>query len=64
LNAKIITLRKLHEPVITKIDAVSSSFWAAQNRSTTEPNGLGLLERQRVKVWLRNVYDQLDTVGV
>ncbi len=64
LNAKIITLRKLHEPVITKIDAVSSSFWAAQNRSTNEPNGLGLLERQRVKVWLRNVYDQLDTVGV
>ena len=64
LNAKVITLRKLHEPVITKIDAVSSSFWAAQNRSTTEPNGLGLLERQRVKVWLRNVYDQLDTVGV
>ena len=64
LNAKIITLRKLHEPVITKIDAVSSSFWAAQNKSSSEPNGLGLLERQRVKVWLRNVYDQLDTVGV
>ena len=64
LGAKIITLRKLHEPVITKIDAVSSSFWAAQNRTTTEPNGLGLLERQRVKVWIRNAYDQLDTLGV
>ena len=64
LGAKIITLRKLHEPVITKIDAVSSSFWAAQHRTTTEPNGLGLLERQRVKVWIRNAYDQLDTLGV
>jgi hypothetical protein len=64
LNAKIITLRKLHEPVITKIDKVSSSFWAAQNRSAAEPNGLGLLERQRVKVWIRNFNDQLDTIGV
>lgn len=64
LGAKIITLRKLHEPVITKIDAVSSSFWAAQNRSATDPNGLGLLERQRVKVWIRNIYDQLEMVGV
>lgn len=64
LNAKVITLRKLHEPVITKIDAVSSSFWAAQNHTAKAANSLGLLERQRVKVWLRNVYDQLDTVGV
>jgi len=64
LGAKIITLRKLHEPVITKIDKVSSSFWAAQNRSATEPTGLGLLERQRVKVWIRNAYDQFDTLGV
>jgi hypothetical protein len=64
LGAKIITLRKLHEPVLIKIDAVSSSFWAAQNRSTTEPKGLGLLERQRVKVWIRNFNDQLDTVGI
>jgi hypothetical protein len=64
LNAKIVTLRKLHEPVITKIDSVSSSFWAAQNRSATDPNGLGLLERQRVKVWIRNFNEQLDTLGV
>jgi hypothetical protein len=64
LGAKTITLRKLHEPVMTKIDAISSSFWAAQNRTVTEPTGLGLLERQRVKVWIRNTYDQLDTVGV
>jgi hypothetical protein len=64
LNAKIITLRKLHEPVMTKIDAGSTSFWAAQNRSVTDPTGLGLLERQRVKVWIKNAYEQLDTVGI
>lgn len=64
LGAKVISLRRLHEPVITKIDAGSTSFWAAQNKSTTEVKGLGLLERQRVKVWLRHAYEQIASVGV
>lgn len=64
LKAKVITLKRLHEPVITKIDAGSTSFWAAKNRSTTEVKGLGLLERQRVKLWLRAAYEQIDTVGI
>jgi len=64
LNAKIITLKRLHEPVINKIDAGSTSFWAAKNKSATEVKGLGLLERQRVKVWLHNAYEQLDTVEI
>jgi len=63
-NAQVITLKRLHEPCMTKIDSGSTSFWAAKNRSTTEVKGLGLLERQRVKLWLRNVYEQLDTVGI
>jgi hypothetical protein len=64
LNARVITLKRLHEPVINKIDAGSTSFWAAKNRSTTEVKGLGLLERQRVKLWLRAAYEQLDTVEI
>lgn len=64
LNAKVITLRRLHEPVITKIDAGSTSFWAARNKSETDAKGLGLLERQRVKVWLRHAYEEIATVGV
>ena len=64
LNAKIITLKRLHEPVITKIDAGSTSFWAAKTKSETDVKGLGLLERQRVKMWLRHAYEQLDTVGI
>lgn len=64
LNAKIITLKRLHEPVITKIDAGSTSFWAAKHRSETDVKGLGLLERQRVKMWLKHAYEQLDTVGI
>ena len=64
LNAKIISLKRLHEPVITKIDAGSTSFWAAKHKSETDVKGLGLLERQRVKMWLRHAYEQLDSVGM
>jgi hypothetical protein len=64
LNARIITLKRLHEPVINKIDAGSTSFWAAKTRTVSDVNGLGLLERQRVKLWLRAAYEQIDTVGI
>jgi hypothetical protein len=62
LHARTLSLRRLHEPVINKIDAGSTSFWAAKNKSTTEAPGLGILERQRVKVWLNHVYEQLDNL--
>jgi hypothetical protein len=62
LHARIISLRRLHEPVINKIDDGSTSFWAAKNKSTTEVAGLGILESQRVKVWLNNAYEQLDSL--
>lgn len=64
LNAKIITLKRLHEPVINKIDAGSTSFWAAKQKSETEVKGLGLMERQRVKYWLKHAYEELDRVGL
>ena len=64
LNAMIISLKRLHEPVINKIEAGSTSFWAAKNRSESNLSGLGLLERQRVKVWLKNAYEQIDSVGI
>lgn len=60
LNARFVTLRRLHEAVINKIDAGSTSFWAAKNRTSKESAGLGILERQRVKVWLNHAYEQLD----
>lgn len=64
LNAKVISLTRLHAPVMTKIDGNSSSFWAAKNKDTENLNALGLLERQRVKIWLRHVYDQIQSVGL
>ena len=64
LGASVISIKRLHEAVITKIDASSTSFWAAKNKSEPEAKGLGLLERQRVKVWLRHAYEEIDRVGV
>jgi hypothetical protein len=64
LNAKVMTLKRLHTPVMTKIDANSASFWAATNKDGDNPSALGLLERQRVRMWLRHAYNELHAVGV
>jgi len=64
LNAKIIPLKRLHPPLMQKIDAHSASFWAAKNTVPESAMKLGLLERHRVKIWLREAYSELDSVGV
>jgi hypothetical protein len=64
LNARAITLKRLHTPVMTKIDGNSSSFWAATNKNADSLNALGLLERQRVKMWLKHAYGQVQEVGL
>ena len=64
LGAQTITLKKLPESTMQKIDALSTSFWAAVNHPDRSFTGLGLLERQRVKVWLAGVYAEIDRVGV
>ena len=61
LGAKVITLKKLHEGVVNKIDADSSSFWKA---TQSEPGGLGLMDRQRLKMWLRDAYREIESVGI
>ncbi len=63
-GARIVTLNRLHEPVMNRIDAGSTSFWAAKNRSESDTTGLGILERQRVKVWLNNIYAQFDALAL
>lgn len=64
LNAKFVSLKRLHEPVIAKIDAGSTSFWAAKKKSTTEVKGLGILERQRLKFWLKHAYEEIERAGI
>lgn len=64
LGAKIIQFPRLHDTVMNRIDARSTSFWAAANGGDKELTGLGMLERSRVRVWLGKAYAELDTVGV
>jgi hypothetical protein len=63
-DAKVITLKRLYAPVMTKIDSNSYSFWAAKQKDPDSLNALGLLERQRVKIWLNHAYKEIESVGV
>jgi hypothetical protein len=63
-GASVITLRRLPDTTMQKIDRQSASFWAAVNHPDRAATGLGLLERQRVKVWLHRAYDELDKLAL
>lgn len=62
-GAQFIQLKRLHAPVMTKIDGSSASFWAARN-TTGGADSLGMLERQRVKIWMDNVYREFKSLGL
>jgi hypothetical protein len=64
LGARTVCIKRLNDGAIQKIDATSSSFWAAKNSTEKEKTGLGLMDRQRVKMWLRATYQEIDAVGV
>ena len=59
LGARVITVKKLHDAVMQKIDAKNASFWAAKNSTGLDSPGLGLMERQRLKMWLASAYQEL-----
>jgi len=59
-GASIVAIRRLNEAVIGKIDAHSLSFWAATRTGDKNAGTLGLLERQRIKTWLKHAYSELD----
>ncbi|WP_248886322.1 hypothetical protein [Acidithiobacillus acidisediminis] len=62
MGAKIISLKHLHEPLMIKIDRNSSSFWSATQNGIDHE--MGLMERQRVKRWLKSSYQEIDRVEV
>ncbi|CAN8140036.1 mobilization protein [Thiomicrorhabdus sp. 6S2-11] len=62
-GATSIDLPQLHAGSMRKIDRVGASLWsAANNKDEALGPTLGLLERQRVKVWLNKAYAELDRV--
>lgn len=60
LGARVMHLKRLHETAMLKIDASSNSFWAATQGGPD--NELGILERQRVKLWLKHTYQEFDAL--
>ena len=60
-GAKLITLPRLHDVSMRKMDAQNTSFWKAINDRSSS-HTLGLLERQRVRMWLNQVYAAFDTL--
>jgi hypothetical protein len=64
LGARVMELKKLHEAVVQKIDARNSSFWSARNGGAIDGPGLGIMERQRLKLWMNHAFDAIARVGV
>ena len=63
VGAQVIELPRLHEASMRKIDKHNTSFWKAIN-DRDSADALGLLERQRLKVWLANTQAALDSAGL
>jgi hypothetical protein len=63
-GAQFISIKRLQESAMQKIDGQGTSFWAALNPVDKPVNGLGLLERQRVKVWLKKAYAEIEQLAV
>lgn len=51
-------LGKLHPKLTHKVDFANASFWAAANNKQM----MNIAERQRMKVWLKHNYSQLDAL--
>jgi len=64
LGASVISLRRLPDTTMQKIDQHSVSFWAAVNHPDRAASGLGMLERQRVKVWLNRAYGEIGSLAL
>jgi hypothetical protein len=63
LGAKVITLPQLHESSMRKIDRRNATFLASTQTKSGE-DALGMLERQRVKSWLKHSYAAFDSLSL
>jgi hypothetical protein len=61
LGARVVDLKRLHDSVVQKIDARDASFWSARNSS--DGASLGLMERQRLRLWMNHAYAGIAAVG-
>lgn len=63
LGAQVVNLKHLQDAVVHKIDARDSSFWAAASGTATQGPVLGMMERQRLKMWQQHAYAGLEKAG-
>jgi hypothetical protein len=62
LGGKAMSIKRLHDVVVQKIDANNRSFWAANNPAPEDGSGLGMMERQRLKTWMAHAYSEFARV--
>lgn len=60
LNAAVISIKRLRDAAMIRIDGSSSSFWAATQPESQGGMPLGILEKQRVRSWLKNAYEAIE----
>ena len=60
-GARVIGIGQLHEASMGKIDRQNRSFWAAVHHRGGA-DSLGMLERQRVKSWLKTSYEAFESL--
>jgi hypothetical protein len=63
LGATSMPLQRLADATLHKIDANSRSFWAALNDGAGTEGGLGLLEQQRLWVWIKRAYEEIERIA-
>jgi hypothetical protein len=61
-GAAVVSIKRLQDATVAKIDANSSSFWAAAQSDDKTGTRLGLLERQRLRSWLKHAYEEIARV--
>ncbi len=59
----VVPLRSLHRPTMLTIDRHDKSFWGAINHRA-DATALGLMDRQRVKVWTRHAFAEFERLGL
>ena len=64
LGARTVRLRHLHDAVMRRIDAHDASFASAVQVTGRDGPGLGLMDRQRLKLWLTRAYAQFAQAGI
>jgi hypothetical protein len=63
LGAATLRVPELSAPAMRKIDRSDGSFWAVVNNPDFAADSLTRLDRQRIKVWLGAVHEQLARLG-